>query len=127
VNKLVHVDRPLPISGKSVQDKLEESLPHDDLIAVLERLFIAGEQTWTTIDECPICATQVLNQKLIVEELNARVPSRDFCFRIILVEIDIREDSSISVPTAYQRFCTTEREFLTNFPAPLNDQFGVDI
>jgi hypothetical protein len=104
------------------QNKFQERLADDDLVAVVERLARSREKAWSSIDERAIRTTQVFDKELIVLPGDSRMPSRDFGFGIILIQVDIGEDASVRVPSTDQRLVRRKRKLLTDLPSTLNDQ-----
>ena len=98
---------PLPGSPATLflaQYEPKKCLADDDLVAVIERLSVSWQQTRPPVDEGPVGASQILDQVLVVREGNACMPSRDLCFRIVLVEIDVGKDATIRIPSPDQQF-----------------------
>ncbi len=100
--------------AESIHKKLEKCLADDDLIAVVERMLAARQQAMTAIDKCPVGAAEIFDEELAALRDDARVSARNFSFRIILIEIHVRENSAIGIPTANQRFDIREWKFLAD-------------
>jgi hypothetical protein len=79
--------------------KSEKSLAHDDFIAIIHRLAFARFQSAAAVHERAIGGSEILNDVLSVFAGNPRVTARNFCFGIVRVQINVRKDTAVGVPT----------------------------
>src|SRR5262245_37754442 len=126
INYALIICQPSLTVGLLPSHKFEKGFAYDYLVTVFKRLFGAGRQARSAVDEGPVRAPEVLDQILVVQKLYPGVAARDFGFRIVLVQVDVREDASVGVPAADHRLSSADRKLFANLAAALNDQFGAD-
>src|SRR5262245_38468306 len=126
INYALIICQPSLTVGLLPSHKFEKGFAYDYLITVFKRLFGAGRQARPAVDESPVRAPEVLDQKLVVQKLYPGVAARDFGFRIVLVQVDVREDASVGVPATDQGLGSVDRKLFANLAAALNDQFGAE-
>ena len=78
----------------------EKSLANDDFVPVIHRLAFARFQPAPAVHERAIGGSEILNDVLSVFAGNPRVTARNFCFRIVRVQINVGKDAAVGVPTA---------------------------
>src|SRR5215470_19158272 len=97
----------------------------DDFIAVTQCLALSRRQPLATIDERTVCRSEILKKVLAVAEGDACVTSRDLCFGIVRVEIDVGEDPAIGVPASDLSFDITQHKLLSGRAALFDNQAGM--
>src|SRR5256885_827096 len=105
--------------------KTQERLSDDNLVAVAQGLAVSRQQPPTAIDESPIRRTQVFNEILPVAPHDARMAARDFRLRVVGVQVNIREDSAVCVPTPYLRLFLAQGKLFSGGTTALYDQTRV--
>src|SRR5438128_1575054 len=102
--------------------KSQKCFSYDDLIAVLERLFITLNQPPSTINKSSISRSQILDEVIPFRVHDPRVLTRDFCFRIVVVEIDVGKNSPVSVPSSNLYVVVAQRKLFAGGTSTLNHQ-----
>src|SRR5215203_4808134 len=97
----------------------------DDFVTVAERLTLSRRQSLAAIDEGPVCRTEVFKKVLAVAEGDARVTPRHLCFRIVSVQIDVREYTAVGIPAPDLGFYITQHKLLSGRAALFDNQAGV--
>jgi len=85
---------------------------------------VARQKAPSTVDKGSIRAAQVFKDILPILTDDARMAARNFGFRVILVEVNVREDAPIRIPAADIGLGFCQQELFANRPTPLDDQFG---
>src|SRR5512139_238733 len=113
------------LESLTVNVKPQERLSHDDLVPFIEDLRTAGQQPATAIDECAIRRPEIFYQIRTVSIDDSCMPSRDLGIGVVSVEVDVRENTVIGVPTSDVRFLRRERKLCVSRTAPLDREFCV--
>jgi len=85
---------------------------------------VAGQQSAASIDECAVGTAQILYQILSALMNNPGMTAGDLGFRIVLIEIDVGENTAIGIPAADIGFRIRENKLFADSAAALNNQFG---
>jgi len=102
--------------------KLQKRLADNYLIAILKHVALAGKEPSPSIHERTVGRAQVLDEVLAVVINDARVPSRDFGFGIVFIQIDVRENAAIRVPPADVGLNTHDWKLFADSPAAFDYQ-----
>jgi hypothetical protein len=93
----------------------------NDFVAIAQCLTLSWGQSLAAVDECAVGRTEILEKILAVAQRYARVTARYFGFRIVGVEIDVREDTAVSIPPSDLRFHVAQHKLLATRSSALND------
>src|ERR1041384_5691767 len=81
---------------------------------------LAREKPSSAIDEGAVRRPQDFNRKLAVVIDDASVSSRDLRFGIVFIQIDVRKNTAVGVPTSVVRFDSGYRKLFTDSAAALD-------
>jgi hypothetical protein len=85
----------------------------------LQRVALARQKPSTSIDESAICRAEVFDKKLTVVIDYPCVAARNFCLWIILIQIDIRKDTAVGVPSPDVGFDAGYLKLFSDSSSPL--------
>jgi hypothetical protein len=109
----------------SAHVKAEKSLPHNDLVSILQRLEVSGQQPLPSINKRAVGRSQIFQELLPVAKRNSGMTARYLRLRVIRVEVNVGKDTSIGIPAADLRLNIAKRKFLAQRTATLYHQPGM--
>jgi hypothetical protein len=102
--------------------KLQERLTDDDLVSVLKHLSLAWKKPSAAVHKRAVGRAQILDEVLAVMIYDASMTARYLRFRIVLIQIDIREYAAVGVPSPDVSFDASNRELSSDAPAALDNK-----
>src|SRR5947208_2801648 len=79
--------------------KSQKCFANDYFVSIAQWLAIAGQEATAAVDEGAICRAKIFNEVLAVASHDSRMTPRHFRFRIVGIQIDLGEDTTVGIPS----------------------------